>query len=73
MGVAVCRVFPVSPGFYTGLGVRESLFLHCCRRGRTCCIFPLPGGCVLAQSSQVLSRHTADASDMWPGRHQVSQ
>lgn len=36
-------------------------------------IFPLPGGCVLAQSSQGLSRHTADARDTWPGRHQVSQ
>lgn len=59
-GSGCLQGLPVSPGFYTSLGVRESLFLHCCRRGRTCYIFPLPGGCVLAQSSQVLSRHTAD-------------
>lgn len=72
-GSGCLQSLPVSPGFYTALGVRESLFLQCCHHGGTCYIFPLLRGCVLAQGSQVLSRHTADVSDRRPGRHQVSQ
>lgn len=32
-GSGCLQGLPVSPGFYTGLGVRESLFLQCYRRG----------------------------------------